>query len=98
MLVIGITYTINPYNDNLEIAMPYNFLRRFVTRVIFALAVFLPGFAFAQTLLSQNMPVVQSSQEAALAATAAVDGNTSTRWGSAFTDNEWIYVDLGKAA
>ena len=26
----------------------------------------------------------------------AVDGNTGTRWSSAYTNNEWIYVDLGK--
>jgi hypothetical protein len=25
----------------------------------------------------------------------AVDGNTATRWGSAFSDPQWIYVDLG---
>jgi hypothetical protein len=25
----------------------------------------------------------------------AVDGNLSTRWGSNYTDKEWIYVDLG---
>ncbi|NRF90351.1 discoidin domain-containing protein [Paenibacillus frigoriresistens] len=25
----------------------------------------------------------------------AVDGNLSTRWGSNYTDSEWIYVDLG---
>ena len=25
----------------------------------------------------------------------AVDGNTGTRWSSAFSDPQWIYVDLG---
>jgi hypothetical protein len=25
----------------------------------------------------------------------AVDGNTTTRWSSAFSDPQWIYVDLG---
>ena len=47
------------------------------------------------TLLSQGRPVVASSAEGPFAAANAVDGNASTRWGSAFTNNEWIYVDLG---
>lgn len=50
----------------------------------------------AQTPISQNMPVVASSSQAGLLPSAAVDGNTSTRWGSNFTDAEWIYVDLGR--
>src|SRR5205085_5328662 len=28
-------------------------------------------------------------------ASNAVDGNTGTRWSSAFSDPQWIYVDLG---
>lgn len=55
------------------------------------------GFSAAQTLVSQNMPVVASSSQQGLTPAAAVDGNTGTRWGSNFTDAEWIYVDLGKA-
>jgi hypothetical protein len=27
----------------------------------------------------------------------AVDGNKSTRWSSAYSDNQWIYVDLGQS-
>jgi hypothetical protein len=47
-------------------------------------------------LLSQGHPVVCSSIEAAGTACAnAVDGVTTTRWGSAFSDPQWIYVDLG---
>src|SRR5262245_63668887 len=54
----------------------------------------------AQTgaLLSQGRPAVASSAEGPFAAANAVDGNASTRWGSAFTNNEWIYVDLGSTA
>lgn len=48
------------------------------------------------TLLSQGQPVFSSSNEnAGLGPANAVDGNGGTRWSSAFTDNEWIYVDLG---
>ena len=46
-------------------------------------------------LLSQGRPVVASSAQAPFVAANAVDGNTGTRWGSNFTNNEWIYVDLG---
>src|ERR1035437_9453816 len=47
-------------------------------------------------LLSQGHPVTCSSIEATGTACAnAVDGNTATRWSSAFSDPQWIYVDLG---
>ncbi len=60
---------------------------------------FLPSSARAQaTLLSQGKPVVVSSTEGALVGANAVDGNTGTRWGSAFSDPQWIYVDLGATA
>jgi len=49
-----------------------------------------------------NKPVTVSSVEqsgylppGATLAANAVDGNSSTRWGSNQTDDEWIYVDLG---
>ena len=59
---------------------------------------FPPPPAQTPTLLSQGRPVVASSAEGPFAAANAVDGNASTRWGSAFTNNEWIYVDLGSTA
>jgi hypothetical protein len=59
---------------------------------------FPPPPAQTATLLSQGRPVVASSAEGPFAAANAVDGNASTRWGSAFTNNEWIYVDLGSTA
>jgi hypothetical protein len=47
-------------------------------------------------LLSQGHPVTCSSLEnAGYACANAVDGNTGTRWSSAFSDPQWIYVDLG---
>ncbi|GAA3439081.1 GH12 family glycosyl hydrolase domain-containing protein [Kutzneria kofuensis] len=50
------------------------------------------------SLLSQGRPVTASSQENASYPPAnAVDGNTSTRWSSAFQDGQWIDVDLGSA-
>src|SRR6185436_13070717 len=47
------------------------------------------------TLLSQGRPATASSTEGGFVAANAVDGNTGTRWGSAFTNSEWIAVDLG---
>src|SRR5918992_594605 len=55
--------------------------------------------ADAATLLSQGRPATASSAESAgTAASAAVDGNTGTRWSSAFSDPQWIQVDLGATA
>ena len=57
------------------------------------------GRAQAATLLSQGMPATASSLEnASFPASAAVDGNTSTRWSSAFSDPQWLQVDLGSVS
>ena len=48
------------------------------------------------TLLSQGHPATASSLEGAgYPASNAVDGNLSTRWSSAFSDPQWLEVDLG---
>ncbi|HEY0738466.1 MAG TPA: discoidin domain-containing protein [Herpetosiphonaceae bacterium] len=49
------------------------------------------------TNLALNRPVTVSSNENAVAfpPASAVDGNTGTRWASAFSDPQWIRVDLG---
>ncbi|MFB7588659.1 discoidin domain-containing protein [Streptomyces sp. NPDC056169] len=54
----------------------------------------------APTLLSQGRTATASSTEgAAYAASAAVDGNlTGTRWASQWTDAQWFQVDLGQSA
>lgn len=45
-----------------------------------------------------NKTAVSSSDEhGGVPPSMAVDGNMSTRWSSAFTDAEWIYVDLGSS-
>ncbi|MFD4598407.1 beta-1,3-glucanase family protein [Streptomyces sp. NPDC058464] len=50
----------------------------------------------ADQLLSQGRPATASSTEnASFPASAAVDGNTGTRWSSAFADPQWLQVDLG---
>src|SRR5687767_7293014 len=58
-----------------------------------------PQARAAGVLLSQGKPTTASSTEnAGTAASAATDGNTGTRWSSAFTDPQWLSVDLGATA
>lgn len=45
--------------------------------------------------LALNKPATASSTQAGLPPSMAVDGNTSTRWGSDSSDPQWITVDLG---
>ncbi|MEU8261882.1 discoidin domain-containing protein [Micromonospora sp. NPDC048999] len=53
----------------------------------------------ADPLLSQGKPTTASSAEnAGTAAANATDGNTGTRWSSAFSDPQWLQVDLGATA
>jgi beta-glucanase (GH16 family) len=52
----------------------------------------------AEVVVSQGKPVTASSVEwEGTPASAAVDGNTGTRWSSAFAAAQWIQVDLGAA-
>nr|WP_285627520.1 discoidin domain-containing protein [Kineosporia sp. NBRC 101677] len=71
-----------------------------VATMVTALAVVAPMQAqAAEKLLSQGQPVTASSSEnaAAFPARAAVDGDPGTRWSSAFSDPQWLQVDLGSA-
>jgi beta-glucosidase len=53
----------------------------------------------ADTLLSQGKTATASSVEnAGTPASAAVDGDTGTRWSSAAADPQWLQVDLGATA
>ena len=49
------------------------------------------------TNAAQGKPATSSANEnSSLTAGMAVDGNTGTRWSSAFADNQWLQVDLGQ--
>jgi glucose/arabinose dehydrogenase len=64
-----------------------------------SLAVVTQAADAADTLLSQGRPATASSVEnAGTPASAAVDGNAGTRWSSAFSDPQWLRVDLGASA
>jgi fibronectin type 3 domain-containing protein len=55
-----------------------------------------PASGSGGLLLSQGKPATASSvQGAGYPASNAVDGNLSTRWSSAFSDPQWLEVDLG---
>jgi hypothetical protein len=51
------------------------------------------------TNVALDQPATASSYEnqAVYPASAAVDGNTGTRWSSAFSDPQWLEVDLGSS-
>jgi hypothetical protein len=76
-----------------------------VVAVIALLAGLLVGLAPAAKAAScgtsdaaQGRPATASSTEnAGLPATNAVDGDGGTRWSSAFSDPQWIQVDLGSS-
>jgi hypothetical protein len=56
-----------------------------------------PGVC-STTNIALNKPAVASSSEAGgpWGPANAFDGNATTRWSSAFSDPQWIYVDLGQ--
>ncbi|WP_327380316.1 discoidin domain-containing protein [Streptomyces sp. NBC_01212] len=58
-----------------------------------------PSASAAASLLSQGKAVTSSSQENdGTPSSAAVDGDNGTRWSSAFSDPQWLKVDLGVSA
>ncbi|GAA0350449.1 discoidin domain-containing protein [Actinoallomurus spadix] len=71
-----------------------------LTLVLACAGAVLPAPAGADpALLSQGRPATASSVEnAGTPASAAVDGDTGTRWSSAFGDPQWLQVDLGATA
>lgn len=48
-----------------------------------------------QEALPRTDAVASSRQDSRFPASAAIDGDSATRWSSAFSDPQWIYVDLG---
>ncbi|MDS0136812.1 MULTISPECIES: discoidin domain-containing protein [unclassified Amycolatopsis] len=77
-------------------------LRRAVLPLVVLLVLGLlagPSPAHAATLLSQGRPATASTSEGAgTPASAAVDGDPGTRWASAWSDPQWLQVDLGVPA
>src|SRR5207249_6374782 len=56
------------------------------------------GGTCGTTNIAQGKTATASSTEnAGFPASNAVDGNTGTRWSSAFSDPQWLEVDLGSS-
>jgi RHS repeat-associated protein len=53
--------------------------------------------SFATNIALNKTATASSIQGSGLEASKAVDGNTGTRWSSAATNGEWMYVDLGSS-
>jgi uncharacterized repeat protein (TIGR02543 family) len=86
-----IPFTRRPHKNH---AAGTGFRRAFFAVVLAAIPL------FAQTTdLALNKPAIASSEEnAGTKAALAVDGNAATRWASAFSDPQWIRIDLGAAS
>ncbi|MFJ2957941.1 discoidin domain-containing protein [Streptomyces sp. NPDC087270] len=56
------------------------------------------GGDFPGTVVSAFKQVTASSYEGGNAPAAALDGRTTTRWSSLYTDDQWLQVDLGSTA
>jgi hypothetical protein len=70
-----------------------------LSMTVYMLVAFTTAAHAAPTLLSQGKPTTASSVEnAGTPAANATDGNTGTRWSSAFSDPQWLEVDLGATA
>ncbi|BBH69053.1 hypothetical protein ACTI_57380 [Actinoplanes sp. OR16] len=75
-------------------------MRRLLAVIVGLFVIALPGEASAaDPLISQGKAATASSTEsAAFPASNAVDGDAGTRWSSAFSDPQWLQVDLGSSA
>jgi F5/8 type C domain len=81
---------------------------RVLARVLAGASLMLTGLALPGTVaaaatcgttnIAQGKTATSSSTEnASFPASNAVDGNTGTRWSSAFSDPQWLEVDLGSS-
>ena len=54
----------------------------------------IPSAAYSWSHKAYPIAVASSVEGSGLEAINAIDNNTSTRWSSNFTNNEWIYIDF----
>ncbi|WP_305788178.1 discoidin domain-containing protein [Symbioplanes lichenis] len=85
-----------------SLAPPRRGRRKIVLSTVLATALGLTVASVATNASAADIPVSQgktatasSVESAAYAASAAVDGDTGTRWSSTFADPQWLQVDLG---
>lgn len=53
-------------------------------------------YTIVDNLAYQKPVVASTTSEEAGSAVAIADGNSGSRWTSKYSDNQWVYVDLGK--
>jgi hypothetical protein len=58
-------------------------------------AVTVTGGSGSSNIALNKPTIVSSTENGSHPGSGAVDGNNGTRWSSAFSDPQWIYVDLG---
>jgi hypothetical protein len=88
----SVSVTIYPVFFQKEACLSHTKRFRYAGTVFFVCAFFC--FVGAQDL-AFNKPATASSGTGAYAPSMAVDGNPTTRWGSAYSDPQWIGIDLG---
>lgn len=94
--VNGLTATAEVYNTDGRLIKQYTQTKQVNALSNTALNCFTMDFAAEHVDLAKGKPAFASSStngEAVL----VTDGNAGSRWASRETDNEWIYVDLGKS-
>ena len=94
------THLRHPAHVHAGTGRPWRALAALLGVILLAALVVAPRGASAATpvLLSQGRPATASSTEnAGTSASAAVDGDSGTRWSSAFSDPQWLEVDLGSS-
>lgn len=97
-----------PSSSSLHTAVPLRPCSRAMTALIalattigLALALLTaaaPPAAAADLLPQGRLATASSTENTSTPASAAVDGNTGTRWASTFSDPQWLSVDLGATA
>ena len=90
----GITATARVYD--LDGRLLPQFTQRLTTVLPANQTRYLFDLNFSQGNMARNRPVKASSvSQDAGGAQALTDGNEASRWASDYTDDQWIYVDLG---
>lgn len=73
--------------------------RCFLLAILMSVLLLRPHVALSISLISADKSTISSSsQKVDYEPANAVDNNPSTRWGSEYSDDQWIYIDLGTMA
>lgn len=65
-------------------------------KILLSVSLMLMAFAGLAQNIALNKPATASAIEGAFVATNATDGNTESRWASAYESPSWVRIDLGQ--